>query len=104
MVLAIDPGSQYDGLAVASEQQVQTTAMLDLPGKVADKLTNRRQLRQSRRYRQCRRRPARFDNRKRPEGWIAPSQRAKGEFRLKMVDELCRLYPISEVEEVFCQR
>jgi hypothetical protein len=92
----------YDGLAVASKQQVQTTAMLELPTHIADKLTQRRQLRRNRRYRKCRRRPARFDNRKRPPGWIAPSQKAKVDFRLKIVEELCKLYPITDfvVEDV----
>jgi hypothetical protein len=102
MALGLDPGSKHDGLAVASEQQVQTTAMLELPTGIADKLINRRQLRRSRRYRKCRRRPARFDNRKSPEGWLAPSQRAKVDFRLKIIEELCKRYPITDfvVEDV----
>jgi hypothetical protein len=100
--LALDPGSKYDGLVVASEQRVQTAAMLELPTNISDKLTNRRQLRRSRRSRKCRRRPARFDNRKRPEGWIAPSQKAKVDFRLKIIEELCKLYSVTDfvVEDV----
>lgn len=92
--LADDPGSRYDGVAIASDRQVQTTAMLELPTGIAEKLIKRRQLRRARRYRNCRRRPVRFDNRRVPEGWIAPSQKAKVEFRLKVIRELCKLYPI----------
>jgi hypothetical protein len=102
MALGLDPGSRYDGVAVASESKVQTTAMLELPTGIADKLTNRRQLRRARRYRNCRRRPKRFDNRKRRGGWIAPSQEAKVGFRLRIISELCRFYPITDfvVEDV----
>jgi hypothetical protein len=76
--------------------------MLELPAHISDKLTHRRRLRRSRRSRKCRRRPARFDNRRRPEGWIAPSQKAKVDFRLKIVEELCKLYPVTDfvVEDV----
>ena len=78
------------------------TAMLELPTGIAEKLENRRQLRRARRSRNCRRRPKRFNNRKRPEGWIAPSQKAKVDFRLKIISELCKLYPITgfAVEDV----
>jgi hypothetical protein len=102
MALGLDPGGKYDGLAVASERQVQTTAMLELPTSIADTLTNRRQLRRSRRYRKCRRRPARFNNRRKSKGWLAPNQKAKVDFRLKIVEELCKLYPITDfvVEDV----
>jgi hypothetical protein len=36
------------------------------------------------------------------DGWIAPSQKAKVDFRTNIVDELCRLYPVSRfaVEDV----
>jgi hypothetical protein len=76
--------------------------MLELPTNIADKLTQRRQLRRNRRYRKCRCRPARFDNRRKPEGWVAPSQRAKVDFRLKIIAELCKLYPVTDfaVEDV----
>jgi len=94
MWLADDPGSKYDGLAIASHKQVQMAVMLELPTGIADKLTNRSQLRRARRFK-LRRRPKRFDNRHRPEGWIAPSQKAKVEFRLKVIRELCRIYPIT---------
>jgi len=48
------------------------------------------------------RRAKRFDNRCKPDGWLAPSQKAKVDFRTKIVDELCKLYPIKRfaVEDV----
>jgi len=100
--LAVDTGSKWDGMAVVTEKQVLTTAELVLPSRIAGKLEVRRQMRQFRRYRKTPRRAKRFDNRLRPEGWIAPSQKAKVDFRVKIVDELCRLYPVDRfaVEDV----
>jgi len=100
--LAVDPGSKWDGVAVVSEKGVLTCGMLVLPSKVAEKLTQRRQMRRARRYRKMPRRAKRFDNRRRRDGWIAPSQKTKVDFRTKIVDELCRLYPVSRfaVEDV----
>ena len=69
---------------------------------MAEKLEQRREMRRARRYRKAPRRPKRFDNRRRPEGWIAPSQKSKVDFRTKVVDELRKLYPVSRfaVEDV----
>lgn len=100
--LAVDPGSKWDGIALLSKKHVLTSGMLVLPSKVAKKLEQRRELRRARRYRKTLRRAKRFDNRRRPEGWIAPSQKAKVDFRIKVVDEQCKLYPITNfaVEDV----
>lgn len=102
MCLAVDTGSKWDGMAVLTKRQVVTTAMLVLPSGIAEKLEARRRMRRARRYRKTPRREERFDNRRIPEGWIAPSQKAKVDFRTKVVNELCKLYPIDRfaVEDV----
>ena len=102
LCLAVDPGSKWDGVAVVSEKSVLTCGMLVLPSKVAEKLKQRREMRRARRYRKMPRRAKRFDNRRQRDGWIAPSQKAKVDFRTKIVDELCRLYPVTRfaVEDV----
>ena len=94
--LAEDPGSKWDGVTVVSKESVLTCAMLVLPSKVAEKLEQRRRMRRARRYRNTPRRAKRFDNRRRPNGWIAPSQKAKVDFRIEIVDELCKIYPINQ--------
>jgi hypothetical protein len=100
--LAVDTGSRWDGMAVVTKERVLTTAELVLPRGIAGKLEARRQMRRARRYRKTPRRPKRFSNRRRPNGWLAPSQKAKVDFRIKVVDELCRLYPVDRfaVEDV----
>ncbi len=100
VILGIDPGSQYDGYCV-STKIVNMTGMAELPSGIVKKLETRRTMRRARRYRNTRQRPKRFDNRNRT-GFIAPSQRAKVEFRIRIVKELCKLYPITDfsVEDV----
>jgi len=100
--LAVDTGSRWDGMAVVMRKQVVTTAELVLPSGVAEKIKARRRMRRARRYRKTPCRAKHFDNRSRPEGWLCPSQRAKVDFRTKVVDALCKLYPIDKfaVEDV----
>jgi hypothetical protein len=97
MALAIDPGSKYDGYAISGEKEVALSGMAVLPSKVSEKLTNRRQLRRARRYRKTRQREKRFNNRKRKEGWIAPSQLAKVQFKIKIVRDFARIFPIKKI-------
>jgi hypothetical protein len=94
MALADDPGAKYDGVAVASHKQIQLKAMVFLPDDVPQKMETRRNLRRARRYRNAPRRPKRFDNRRRKGYWLAPTQRSKVEARLKVVRELCKVYPV----------
>lgn len=99
--LANDPGSRFDGFALACKY-VQLRIMAVMPEDIADKrkskgrgagkMGNRADLRRARRYRKTRRRPWR--PRSPGPDWIAPSQLAKVLFRLVIVRELCRLFPI----------
>ncbi|RJO63167.1 MAG: hypothetical protein C4542_00450, partial [Dehalococcoidia bacterium] len=92
--LAEDPGAKYDGVSVASHRRIELKAMAFLPDGVPQKMETRRNLRRARRHRNTPRRPARFDNRKRKGYWLAPTQKSKVECRLKVVRELCKIYPI----------
>ena len=94
--LSVDPGSKYDGYAVGTSKGVMLKGMAKMPSKIADKMKHRRQMRRFRRYRKWRR-PCRFNNRKRGNGWIAPSQLAKVQLRLKIIRELCKILPIKRI-------
>ncbi|GEM_PF-372407 len=94
VTIGIDPGSKFDGYAVTTKT-VNLTGMSVLPSGIADKLETRRRMRRVRRYRNTRQRPCRFDNRNR-NGFVAPSQKAKVEFRLKVIKELCKLFPVTD--------
>lgn len=102
VVLGLDTGAKFDGVTIVSKKEVIQTGMLELPKRIARRMNQRKSQRHFRRYRKCRRRVCRFDNRRRSAGWIAPSQNAKVDFRLKVIDELRSLYPITKavVEDV----
>jgi hypothetical protein len=71
--MAIDTGSHYEGYAVGSHREVCLKGMSKLPTRVSQKMTERRRLRRARRQ-QLWRRKCRFDNRRKKDYWIAPSQ------------------------------
>ena len=102
LVLGHDPGAKYDGFCVASEQQMQTSGMLVVDNNIKKKLEKRRNMRRARRFRKTRRRPARFDNRKKKEGWLPPSIKAKVDMRIQFFKDLFLIYPITTaaVEDV----
>jgi 5-methylcytosine-specific restriction endonuclease McrA len=74
--LKLDPGSKTTGIAIVDDQrgQVLFAAELSHRGQAIKKaLDGRRAIRRSRRARHTRYRKPRFDNRRRPQGWLAPS-------------------------------
>lgn len=96
--LGIDNGTKFEGYSVVCGTENQLNTMWKLPDKkkIVKKLEERRSLRRARRLRNCRRRPARFDNRNK-DGFIAPSQLVMVNSRLKAINELFRTYPINLV-------
>jgi len=103
-VLGQDWGTKFEGYSVVSEGQNNLNIMLKLPEKkkLVKKLEERRRLRRARRWRTCRRRPARFDNRMRSKDWLAPSQLQIVNSRLKIIREIMKSYPIQKtaIEDV----
>lgn len=97
-VLGIDNGTKFEGYSLIVGKENQLNIMWLLPNKktIVSKLEQRRQLRRARRWRNCRRRQARFDNRSR-KGFIAPSQLMMVQSRLKAIQEFFKYYPVSKV-------
>lgn len=77
LTLKIDPGSKFTGMALVTNQGNVVWGMeLQHRGQqIKDALEHRRVVRRARRNRNTRYRQARFLNRKRPDGWLAPSLR-----------------------------
>jgi 5-methylcytosine-specific restriction endonuclease McrA len=77
LTLKIDPGSKFTGIALVTNQGNVVWAMeLQHRGQqIKDALLHRRAVCRGRRNRNTRYRQARFLNRKRPDGWLAPSLR-----------------------------
>lgn len=78
--LKIDPGSKKTGLAIVNDHsgEVVFAAELEHRGeKIKADLESRRATRRCRRHRKTRYRKAKFLNRTKPEGWLAPSLKSR---------------------------
>jgi 5-methylcytosine-specific restriction endonuclease McrA len=93
----LDPGSKTTGLAVVNERSevVWAAELTHKSDQVAERLQDRRAQRRSRRNRHTRYRPARFNNRRRPAGWLSPSMRSRIGNTDTWVARLRRLCPVS---------
>src|SRR5260221_10423396 len=98
MRLKIDPGSRTTGLALVGERSGEVLWAGELThqgGAIVDRLRRRRAVRRGHRQRHTRYREARFANRRRPEGWLPPSQRSRVQNVVTWVERLRRLCPIT---------
>lgn len=105
IVIGIDPGKGYSGIGVQSAKFTLYTAHLILPFKtVRERMDARRLMRRGRRGRRINRkvmyairahRQKRFDNRRQSK--LAPSIRANRQLELRIVSELCKIYPVTEI-------
>jgi 5-methylcytosine-specific restriction endonuclease McrA len=94
--LKLDPGSKTTGIALLFDSKVIFGAELTHRGQaIKASLDSRRALRRGRRNRHTRYRQARFLNRTRQKGWLAPSLQHRVETTLTWVNKLCRLALIS---------
>ena len=98
LTLKIDPGSKYTGIALLEGEKVIWGGELEHRGyQIKDALLSRRQLRRSRRNRKTRYRKSRFDNRKRSEGWLAPSLLHRVQTTETWIKRLMRYSPVGEI-------
>ena len=95
----IDPGSQTTGMAVVNDSGlVVWAAEIEHRGQqIRDRLLARRQQRSSRRSRKTRYRPARFDNRRRAEGWLPPSLMSRVANIATWISRLQRVAPVASL-------
>ena len=94
--LGIDAGSKHIGVSASSEKKELLAAQVELRSDVVNLLSARMELRRTRRNRKTRYRKSRFDNRKRMDGWLAPSVKQKVESHLKVIRLVHKLLPITK--------
>lgn len=102
----IDPGSKTTGLAVVreDEQKPENQSVLSLfelihrGFQIKQALEQRRAFRRRRRS-QLRYRPARFNNRTKPTGWLPPSLQHRVDTTATWVKRLIKLAPISGIQQ-----
>jgi len=98
ITLKLDPGSKTTGIALVQGDKVIFGAELSHRGHaIKMSLESRRASRRSRRARHTRYRPARFLNRSRPKGWLAPSLQHRVETTLTWVSKFIKLAPIGSI-------
>jgi hypothetical protein len=73
--LGVDAGYKHIGLSATTDKKVLFEADVELRNDIVKLLSGRKELRRGRRHRKTRYRKPRFNNRKKPKGWLAPSIR-----------------------------
>lgn len=96
ITLGVDAGSKTIGLSASTEYEELYSAEVQIRNDIVDLLSTRRQNRRMRRNR-LRYRPARFDNRKKDKGWLAPSIQNKIGAHLSVVENIHKILPISKI-------
>ena len=96
--IKIDPGSKTTGVAlVANGEAVWGAEIMHRGQAVHEKMVDRAAVRRGRRQRKTRYRPARFDNRVRPKGWLPPSLRSRINNVMVWVGKLAGYAPVSGI-------
>ena len=95
--LGIDAGSKHIGVSATTKIKVLYEADVELRNDIVNLLSSRRELRRGRRNRKTRYRQAKFNNRRRGNGWLAPSIRQKIGTHLTVVENICKILPISRI-------
>lgn len=111
--LKLDPGSKTTGMALVREtdavdsttgeviRAITILMLLELKHRgqaIRDALTGRGAFRRRRRGK-LRYRPARFNNRTKPEGWLAPSLQHRVDTMMAWVNRLMRLAPVTALSQ-----
>ncbi|MFJ8531216.1 RNA-guided endonuclease IscB [Bacillus sp. NPDC094106] len=95
--LGVDAGTKHIGVSATIEQKVVFEAEVQLRTDIQDLLATRLQFRRARRSRTTRYRKARFLNRKKPQGWLAPSVQHKVDSHIKVVNLVHSILPVTRL-------
>ena len=97
ITLGVDSGSKHIGISATAKDKVLFEADVELRNDIVDNISTRRQFRRTRRNKKTRYRKARFNNRRRKDGWLAPSVQQKVYSHLTMVDKVNNILPIFKI-------
>ena len=95
--LGVDTGSKHIGISATTENKVLYEADVELRNDIVDLISTRRQNRRTRRSHKTRYRKPRFNNRRRKDGWLAPSVRQKVDTHLTVIAKVHKILPISKI-------
>lgn len=95
--LGIDSGSVYIGVSATTQTKEIYAAEVQLRTDIVDLIATRMEARSSRRNRKTRYRKPRFNNRRRKEGWFAPSIENRIQTHLRVIEKLHTILPVSAI-------
>lgn len=100
--IKLDPGSKVTGIAVVRESEDKTVVislfeLVHRGWQISKNLTTRSAMRRTRRNNKTRYREARFNNRTRPKGWLAPSLQHRVDTVGAWVNRIKKWTPIVEI-------
>lgn len=103
--IKLDPGSKTTGIALVRDVIHNGVAIVNLfelvhrGRQISESLTARRNMRSARRSRNTRYRAARFNNRTKPAGWLAPSLQHRVNTTMAWVTRICRWAPVTAISQ-----
>jgi hypothetical protein len=98
--IKLDPGSKTTGIALVDDQSGEVVFAAELSHRghtIKESLDSRRAIRRSRRNRHTRYRAARWQNRRRKEGWLSPSLQSRIANILTWIVRLRKLCNITNI-------
>lgn len=95
--LGVDAGSKFVGLSATTTEKELYSSTVELRDDVSKNIATRAQNRKGRRCRKTRYRPARFNNRKKDECWVAPSIQHKIDSHVHVIEEVYKILPITKL-------
>lgn len=95
--LGVDAGSKTIGISATTENKVLYEAEVELRNDIVNLMSTRREMRRARRNRKTRYRQARFLNRRKTDGWLAPSITNKIETHLTVIQKVHEILPITKI-------
>ena len=95
VTLGVDAGTAHVGLSATTESKELFAAEVSLRTDIVKLLSARREARRTRRNKKTRYRQARFDNRRKPDGWLAPSVEQRIQSHLHLIAKANTILPIT---------
>ena len=97
VALGVSSGYAHAGLSAVTEKQELYSSEVQLRTDIVKLNSERRQYRRARRSRKTWHRKPRFLNRKKPDGWLAPSIQHKLDSHIKVISRVKEILPITRI-------
>ena len=94
IAVGIDPGSKREAFTVKSEAHTFLNIQAEAVQHVSEAVETRRNMRRGRRFRKT---PCRANRKNRARGCLPPSTKARWEWKLRVVEQLAKMFPITDI-------